>query len=99
MMQRLVRFLAKDGKTYYGDAILPQGISDLAKTKQARVIQGDIFGKHQVTDQVAVSNSFPYLMLDSPVSISKNNVQPFESRAQRGPGVWRPAPTRTSSFL
>lgn len=52
--QRLVRFLAKDGGTYYGDAILPQGISDLAKTKQARVIKGDIFGKHHVTEQIAV---------------------------------------------
>ena len=52
-IQRLVRFLAKDGRTYYGDAILPQGVSDLAKTTQARVIKGDIFGKHDVTDQVA----------------------------------------------
>lgn len=52
--QRLVRFLAKDGRTYYGDAILPNGISDLAKTKQARVIKGDIFGKHDVTEQIAV---------------------------------------------
>ncbi|KND90196.1 Fumarylacetoacetate hydrolase domain-containing protein 2 [Tolypocladium ophioglossoides CBS 100239] len=49
---RLVRFLAKDGRTYYGDAILPQGISDLAKSQQARIISGDIFGKHNVTDQV-----------------------------------------------
>ncbi len=53
VIQRLVRFLAKDGRTYYGDAILPQGVSDLAKTTQARVIKGDIFGKHDVTDQVA----------------------------------------------
>ncbi|KAL2054243.1 hypothetical protein ABVK25_005384 [Lepraria finkii] len=52
---RLVRFLAKDGRTYYGDAILPQGVSDLAKTKQARVIKGDIFGKHNVTEQIVVS--------------------------------------------
>lgn len=50
----MVRFLAKDGRTYYGDAILPQGVSDLAKTKQAHVIKGDIFGKHDVTEQVAV---------------------------------------------
>lgn len=54
-LKRLVRFLAKDGRTYYGDAILPQGVSDLAKTKQARVIKGDIFGKHDVTEQIAVS--------------------------------------------
>ncbi|KAI1476965.1 hypothetical protein F4774DRAFT_390992 [Daldinia eschscholtzii] len=50
---RLVRFLAKNGKTYYGDAILPEGVTDIAKTKKARVIKGDIFGKHEVTDQVA----------------------------------------------
>lgn len=55
ILKRLVRFLAKDGRTYYGDAILPQGASDLAKTKQARVIKGDVFGKHDVTEQIAVS--------------------------------------------
>jgi len=50
---RLVRFLAKDGRTYYGDAILPHGITDIAKAKQAKVIQGKIFGKYEVTDEVA----------------------------------------------
>ncbi|MCJ1307793.1 hypothetical protein MMC25_001441 [Agyrium rufum] len=50
---RLVRFLAKDGKTYYGDAILPKGVSDIAKITEARIINGDIFGKHTVTDNVA----------------------------------------------
>ncbi|MCJ1438864.1 hypothetical protein MMC27_008254 [Xylographa pallens] len=50
---RLVRFLAKDGKTYYGDAILPKGVNDIAKITQAHIIKGDIFGKHDVTDQVA----------------------------------------------
>ncbi|KAL2260134.1 hypothetical protein VTK26DRAFT_5961 [Humicola hyalothermophila] len=50
---RLVRFLAKDGRTYYGDAILPRGVTDIAKARQARIVQGDIFGKHDVTDQVA----------------------------------------------
>ena len=54
---RLIRFLAKDGRTYYGDAILPQGITDIGKTKQARVIKGDIFGKHDVTEQIAVCES------------------------------------------
>jgi hypothetical protein len=53
-LQRLIRFLARDGRTYYGDAILPGGVSDIAKTKQARIIHGDIFGKHDVTDQIAV---------------------------------------------
>ena len=51
--QRLVRFLAKDGRTYYGDAILPHGVSDIAKARQAKVIKGDIFGKHDITDEVA----------------------------------------------
>ena len=55
LIQRLVRFLARDGRTYYGDAILPAGVTDIAKTRQARVIKGDIFGKHDVTDQVAVT--------------------------------------------
>ncbi|WEW60344.1 hypothetical protein PRK78_005829 [Emydomyces testavorans] len=50
---RLVRFLAKDGRIYYGDAILPTGIKDLAQTTRARVIKGDIFGQHQVTEQIA----------------------------------------------
>ncbi|KAL6830761.1 hypothetical protein J3E69DRAFT_327714 [Trichoderma sp. SZMC 28015] len=48
---RLIRFLAKDGRTYYGDAILPQGVSDVAKAQRARIIEGDIFGKYNVTDQ------------------------------------------------
>ncbi|KAI1659781.1 hypothetical protein F4813DRAFT_324118 [Daldinia decipiens] len=50
---RLIRFLAKNGKTYHGDAILPEGVTDISKTKKARVIKGDIFGKHEVTDQIA----------------------------------------------
>ncbi|BCR97663.1 fumarylacetoacetate hydrolase family protein [Aspergillus luchuensis] len=50
---RLVRFLAKDGQTYYGDALLSAGVSDIAQATRARVIRGDIFGQHQVTDQIA----------------------------------------------
>ncbi|OKL63710.1 hypothetical protein UA08_00019 [Talaromyces atroroseus] len=50
---RLVRFLAKDGLVYYGDAILPAGQSDLTQVTKAKVIKGDIFGQHRVTDQVA----------------------------------------------
>ncbi|EFW14530.1 hypothetical protein D8B26_006921 [Coccidioides posadasii str. Silveira] len=50
---RLVRFLAKDGKVYYGDAILPTGVTDIARANKARVITGDIFGQHHVTEQVA----------------------------------------------
>ncbi|KAE8365783.1 hypothetical protein BDV27DRAFT_126227 [Aspergillus caelatus] len=50
---RLIRFLATDGHIYYGDAIMPTGTSDIGKATRAQVIQGDIFGQHQVTDQVA----------------------------------------------
>lgn len=50
--KRLIRFLAKDGSTYYGDAILSQGIADISRSKRAHIITGDIFGKHYVTDQV-----------------------------------------------
>ncbi|KAL8874487.1 MAG: hypothetical protein Q9174_000180 [Haloplaca sp. 1 TL-2023] len=53
MFTRLIRFLAKDGRTYYGDAILPPGVNDLAQVTQANVIKGDVFGKHDVTDQIA----------------------------------------------
>ncbi|CAI7565199.1 unnamed protein product [Penicillium discolor] len=49
----LIRFLAKDGQIYYGDAILPSGVSDIAKAAKARVIQGDIFGQYRITEQVA----------------------------------------------
>lgn len=49
----MVRFLAKDGKIYYGDAVLPAGVSDLARTTRARIIKGDIFGQHHVTEQIA----------------------------------------------
>ncbi|KAL6869037.1 hypothetical protein ACO1O0_000360 [Amphichorda felina] len=49
---RLVRFVAKGGRTYYGDAILPPGVTDISKARQARIIDGDIFGAHNVTDQV-----------------------------------------------
>lgn len=52
-LQRLIRFLAKDGHIYYGDATLPAGVSDIATATKARVIHGDIFGRHHVTDQIA----------------------------------------------
>jgi 2-keto-4-pentenoate hydratase/2-oxohepta-3-ene-1,7-dioic acid hydratase in catechol pathway len=50
--QRLIRFLARDGKIYNGDAILPPNITDLSRTRSARVITGDIFGAHTVTERV-----------------------------------------------
>ncbi|PWW76137.1 hypothetical protein C7212DRAFT_279058 [Tuber magnatum] len=50
---RLIRFIAADGKTYYGDAILPPGISDLSRVAEARVIEGDILSQgYRVTDQI-----------------------------------------------
>lgn len=52
LTQRLIRFLARDGRTHYGDAILPTGVTDIAKTTKARLITGDIFGAHTVTDTV-----------------------------------------------
>ncbi|KAL8737359.1 MAG: hypothetical protein Q9181_001776 [Wetmoreana brouardii] len=53
MFSRLIRFLAKDGRTYYGDAILSSGVTDITKATQARVIKGDILGKHDITNQIA----------------------------------------------
>ncbi|KAI9039070.1 fumarylacetoacetate hydrolase family protein [Aspergillus affinis] len=50
---RLIRFLARDGNVYYGDAILPPGASDLTGVTKARVVQGDVFGQHRVTEQIA----------------------------------------------
>ena len=60
-LQRLIRFLSRDGRTYYGDAILPAGVGDIAKAKQARIVTGDVFGKHDVTDQIAVINATQWL--------------------------------------
>ncbi|KAF2099147.1 hypothetical protein NA57DRAFT_56768 [Rhizodiscina lignyota] len=50
---RLVRFLAKDGRTYYGDAILPPGVTDIGKITQARVLRGSPWSKFEVTDRIA----------------------------------------------
>lgn len=47
-----MRFIADDGLIYYGDANLPAGETDISKTLQAKVIQGDIFGSHVVTNEV-----------------------------------------------
>ena len=52
-MQRLVRFLAKDGRVSYGDALLPPGITDIGKAKQARVIRGSPWEGYTITDKVA----------------------------------------------
>ncbi|KAJ7058210.1 hypothetical protein C8F01DRAFT_1149968 [Mycena amicta] len=50
--QRIVRFIASDGKEYTGDAILNNGDTDTSHSKQARVITGDILGDFTVTSQV-----------------------------------------------
>ncbi len=51
--QRLIRFLARDGRVLYGDAILPPGVADIGQATQARVLAGRVFGEHTVTDEVA----------------------------------------------
>lgn len=51
----LVRFVADDGNTYYGDAILPSGTTDVGQSKQAKIIEGDIYGSYTVTDKIVVS--------------------------------------------
>ncbi|KAI9724437.1 MAG: hypothetical protein M1812_000505 [Candelaria pacifica] len=50
---RLVQFIAKDSRKYYGEAILPPGVTDLSKVTQAHVIKGNILGNHEVTEQIA----------------------------------------------
>ncbi|GLB41492.1 putative fumarylacetoacetate (FAA) hydrolase family protein [Lyophyllum shimeji] len=50
--QRFVRFISTDNREYYGDAILPAGTTDAAKSTRARVIDGDILGDFKITDRV-----------------------------------------------
>ncbi|KAJ3511050.1 hypothetical protein NLJ89_g4323 [Agrocybe chaxingu] len=50
--QRFVRFISTDNREYYGDAILPAGSTDAAKSTTARVIVGDILGDFKITKQV-----------------------------------------------
>ncbi|GME24618.1 hypothetical protein AOQ84DRAFT_221359 [Neofusicoccum parvum] len=40
---RLIRFLAQDGRVYYGDAILPAGSTSINAATHARLITGDPF--------------------------------------------------------
>ncbi len=53
MLQRLVRFLARDGHIYYGDAILPAHTTDLRHATSARILTGDIFHAPTVTNRTA----------------------------------------------
>ncbi|CAA7266763.1 unnamed protein product [Cyclocybe aegerita] len=50
--QRFVRFISTDNRVYNGDAILPAGTTDAAKSRAARVITGDILGDYKITSQV-----------------------------------------------
>lgn len=46
-----MRFIADDDLTYYGDAILDDGETDISRARQALAIEGSIFGSHSVTDK------------------------------------------------
>jgi len=46
--------LAADNKIYYGDAILPAGVSDVGKATQAKPIDGDIFSSSAKVDESRV---------------------------------------------
>lgn len=50
--QRLIRFIATNGKIYQGDAILAPGVTDISQSKTAKVITGDPFNEHKVTDEI-----------------------------------------------
>lgn len=58
--ERLIRFVATDGRTLYGEPILPSPEFDLGTTTEetnlkAKVIQGDLYdttGSTKVTDEV-----------------------------------------------
>ncbi|KAI9814110.1 MAG: hypothetical protein M1832_005998 [Thelocarpon impressellum] len=50
---RLIRFLSATGPARYGDAILPPGTTDISRATRARIIKGDVFGKLEVTDEIA----------------------------------------------
>ncbi|KAF1982322.1 fumarylacetoacetate hydrolase family protein [Aulographum hederae CBS 113979] len=51
---RLIRFVAKDTKTYYGNAILPPGTTDIGKARSANIINGSPWSSNYiVTDRIA----------------------------------------------
>ncbi|CDK24070.1 unnamed protein product [Kuraishia capsulata CBS 1993] len=52
--KRLIRFEAKDGNTYHGDAILPEGSIDVYEAKTAYVILGNVLSKdYVITNHIA----------------------------------------------
>ncbi|CDR45107.1 CYFA0S16e02234g1_1 [Cyberlindnera fabianii] len=50
--KRLIRFIAADGKTYFGDAIISSTVTDPRLVTEAYKISGDVFSKHEVTSEV-----------------------------------------------
>lgn len=52
--QRFVRFIGTDGQIHFGDAILPDNSTDARFSTSARLIDGDILGTFNITDQVMV---------------------------------------------
>ena len=48
-----MRFLTRDGRVTYGEALLPPGVTDIAEAKQARVINGSPWGGYSITDKIA----------------------------------------------
>ena len=72
---RLIRFVATDGRTLYGEPIMPEGDFDLGTTTEttglkAKVIQGDdLFSSARVTDEVVTVKRLlgPLAQKDVPV--------------------------------
>ncbi|EIM84661.1 uncharacterized protein STEHIDRAFT_158377 [Stereum hirsutum FP-91666 SS1] len=60
--QRFVRFVGTDGQVHFGDAILPDNSTDARFSTSARLIDGDILGTFNITDQVV-----PIVSLLSPL--------------------------------
>lgn len=52
--QRFVRFVGTDGQIHFGDAILPDNSTDARLSTSARLIDGDILGSFNITNQVMV---------------------------------------------
>lgn len=46
----MIRFVGTDNKIHYGDAILPQGVSDARHAKEALLIEGNPLGDYNVSN-------------------------------------------------
>ncbi|EEH19051.2 hypothetical protein PABG_01370 [Paracoccidioides brasiliensis Pb03] len=60
---RLIRFLSKDGRVYYGEPFLPPATTDISRATSARLITGDIFTSPTLTTHI-----LPISRLLSPLS-------------------------------